>query len=134
MAAAARLFSQGPALCDQLMACALATRKGQRAAIDILREGGRIGAGRAGAMLTNAIMPYALATGVLAEMPEWLFPEDVSAPVRQMAFRLLGRDHNPALYARNGLLIQGLLHLHHTFCRATDPACATCPLIAGHRL
>ncbi len=128
LAAAARLFSQGPALCDQLMACALATRKGQRAAIDILREGGRIGAGRAGAMLANAIVPYALATGALTEVPEWLFPEDVSAPVRQMAFRLLGRDHNPALYARNGLLIQGLLHLHHTFCRATDPACATCPL------
>ena len=134
LAAAARLFSQGPALCDRLMACALATRQGQRAAVGILREGGRIGAGRAGAMLANAIVPYALATGVLAEVPEWLFPEDVSAPVRQMAFRLLGRDHNPARYARNGLLIQGLLHLHHTFCRATDPACAVCPLASGHRL
>ena len=134
LAAAARLFSQGPALCDRLMACALATRKGQRAAIGILREGGRIGAGRAGAMLANAIVPYALATGMLAEVPEWLFPEDVSAPVRQTAFRLLGRDHNPARYARNGLLIQGFLHLHHTFCQATDPACTTCPLIASRQL
>ena len=128
LAAAARLFSQGPALRDQLMACALATRKGQRTAIGILCEGGRIGAGRAGAMLANAIVPYALATGVLAEVPEWLFPEDVSAPVRQMAFRLLGRDHNPTLYARNGLLIQGFLHIHHAFCRANHPDCASCSL------
>jgi len=132
LVAAARLFSQGPALCERLMACALATRQGQRVAVAILREGGRIGAGRAGAMLVNAIVPYALATGVLAEVPEWLFPEDVSAPVRQMAFRLLGRDHNPALYARNGLLIQGFLHLHRIFCR-TEPACATCPLASSPR-
>ena len=110
------------------MACALATRKGQRAAIGILREGGRIGAGRAGAMLANAIVPYALATGALAEVPEWLFPEDVSVPVRQMAFRLLGRDHNPTLYARNGLLIQGFLHIHHAYCRADHPDCAGCSL------
>ena len=133
LAAAARLFSQGPALCDRLMACALATRKGQLGAIGILCEGGRIGAGRAGAMLANAIVPYALATGALAEVPEWLSPEDVSAPVRQTAFRLLGRDHNPTLYARNGLLIQGLLHIHHVFCRTPQPACGTCPLGAAKK-
>ena len=128
LAAAATLFSQGPRLCDRLMACDLSARQGQIAAADILREGGHVGAGRAGAIIANAIVPYALADGRLSDVPEWLFPEDVSAPVRQTAYRLLGRDHNPALYARNGLLIQGLLHMHHAFCRSPQPACETCPL------
>ena len=44
-----------------------------------------------------------------------------------MASRILGRDHNPrAFYAGNGLLIQGLIHLHRTFCLANHPECAGC--------
>ena len=127
--AAAFLFSQGPSLCQRLLACGLDTKKGQRSAVEILREGGRIGAGRAGAMMANAVLPYALATGTLGEIPDWIFPEDVSSPVRLTAYRMLGRDHNTALYSGNGLLIQGLLHIHHTCCLASHPACASCALM-----
>ncbi len=128
LAAAAALFSQGPVLRERLMSCDLATKAGQRAAVAILREGRLIGPGRAGAMIANAVVPFALATDALKDVPEWIAPEDVSAPVRQTAYRLLGRDHNPALYARNGLMIQGLLHIHRTCCMAGHPACSGCPL------
>ena len=67
----------------------------------------------------------------MAEAPEWILPEDVSAPVRLAAFRLLGRDHNPSLYAGNGLLIQGLLHVHREFCLAVHPDCGACALAAS---
>jgi len=73
-----------------------------------------IGRGRAAAILANVLVPFAMAQGRLAEPPDWLPPEDVSAPVRLMAHRLFGRDHHPLVaYARNGVLIQGLLYLHH---------------------
>ena len=46
-----------------------------------------------------------------------------------MAFRLFGRDHNPAaFYAGNGLLVQGLLHLFRELCVAHHPLCADCSL------
>ena len=128
LAAAAALFSQGTALRERLMACNLAEKGGQREAVAILREGRLIGPGRAGAIMANAVVPFALATGTLQDVPEWIAPEDVSAPVRQTAHRMLGRDHNPALYSRNGLLVQGLLHIHHTCCMACHPACDGCPL------
>ncbi len=79
-------------------------------------------------MMANAVVPYALATGTLGGIPEWIFPEDVSSPVRLTAFRMLGRDHNPALYSGNGLLIQGFLHIYRTCCLASHPACDGCAL------
>ena len=130
--AAAFLFSQGPSLCRRLLACGLGTKQGQRAAAGIIREGGHVGAGRAGAMLANAVVPYALAVGALDDVPDWICPEDVSSPVRLTAFRMLGRDHNPALYSGNGLLIQGFIHIYRTFCLASHPACDGCVLGAPH--
>ena len=61
--------------------------------------------------------------------PAWLPPEDISQPVRLTAFRLFGRDHNPAaVYATNGLLIQGLLQIHRDLCLRLHPDCDDCAL------
>ena len=131
---AAALFAGAlPDLLLRLGGCDLATRTGQRAAQRILCESGRMGAGRAAAMLANVVTPFALAEGRLADVPEWLCPEDISSPVRLTAFRLLGRDHNPALYAGNGLLVQGLIQVHREFCLAVHPDCSSCTLAACPR-
>lgn len=81
--------------------------------VALLVEGGVMGRGRAGAIVANVIVPFALAEGRLEAPPAWLPPEDVSEPVRLMAFRMLGRDHNPSVsYASNGMKIQGLMQVH----------------------
>lgn len=90
---------------------------------------GCMGRGRAAAILANVIVPYAMAEERIAEPPAWLPPEDISQPVRLTAFRLFGRDHNPAaIYSKNGLLIQGLLQIHRDFCLRTHPDCGECRL------
>ena len=90
-----------------------------------------MGRGRAAAIVANVVAPFAIAEDRLAEAPDWLPPEDVSEPVRLTAFRLFGRDHNPAaLYATNGLLIQGLIQIHRDCCRPHYPDCADCRLSA----
>lgn len=91
-----------------------------------------MGRGRAGAVIANVVVPWAIAEGRLADAPEWLPPEDVSEPVRLTAFRLFGRDHNPAaFYACNGLLIQGLLQIFRDDCLKHHPDCSGCRLAAG---
>ena len=88
-----------------------------------------MGRGRAAAVVANVVAPFALATGRLAAVPDWLPPEDISEPVRLTAYRMFGRDHNPAaFYATNGLLIQGLLQIHRDFCRRIHPDCGRCGL------
>ena len=88
------------------------------------------GRGRAAAILANVIAPFALAEERIQETPEWLPPEDISEPVRLTAFRLLGRDHNPAaFYSGNGLLIQGLLQIHRDWCLQVHPDCSACQLV-----
>ena len=88
-----------------------------------------MGPGRAAAIIANVVVPYALAEERIAEPPGWLPPEDISGPVRLTAFRLFGRDHNPAaLYATNGLLIQGLLQIHRDCCLKAYPDCTGCSL------
>jgi len=130
ISAAAALFAGAlPELLLRLGACELATCDGQKAARRILCESGRLGANRAAAMLANVVTPFALAEGRLDRVPDWLCPEDVCTPVRLTAYRLLGRDHNPALYAGNGLLIQGLIHVHREFCLAAHPDCSGCALV-----
>ena len=134
LAAAAALFAGTRAgLMRELDACDLASKDGQRAACRMLQSKGRMGAGRAAAMLANVVIPFALAEGRLARVPQWLCPEDVCAPVRLTAYRILGRDHNPALYAWNGLLLQGLLHIHREFCICARPGCAGCRLVEAAR-
>lgn len=91
-----------------------------------------LGRGRAAAVLANVIVPFALAEERLATVPDWLPPEDISNPVRLTAFRLFGRDHNPAaFYSTNGLLIQGLLQVHRDYCLRIHPDCRSCRLGEG---
>ena len=88
-----------------------------------------VGRGRAAAILANVVVPYAIAEDRMAELPAWLPPEDISQPVRLTAFRLFGRDHNPAaFYAANGLLIQGLLQIHRDLCLQLHPDCDDCAI------
>ena len=90
-----------------------------------------MGRGRAAAILANVVVPFAMAEDRAPNCPDWLPPEDVSAPVRLTAFRLFGRDHNPAaLYSSNGLLIQGLLQIHRDYCLQLHPDCRRCDLIS----
>ena len=130
IAAAASLFSGTcPSLLERLDACDLTVRAGQRAACDVLCASGLLGARRAAAILANVIVPFALAEGRIGSVPTDLPPEETNATVRLTAFRLLGRDHNPALYSGNGILLQGLIQLHRDFCLSAHPDCASCELL-----
>ena len=86
-----------------------------------------MGKGRAAAVLANALVPIAIAAGRIQQPPGWLPPEDLSSPMRLTAFRMLGRDHNPAaFYLDNGLRMQGLLQIHREFCLDLYPDCQGC--------
>ena len=127
LAAAADLFVSG-----EYPSFAASSDFSRASCIAMLRAmclGGRIGRGRAAAVMANVVLPFALASGRVREIPDWLPPEDISAPVRLMAFRLFGRDHNPArAYAGNGLLVQGLIQILRETCLPRHPDCAPCPL------
>jgi len=129
LVAAANLFAEGPQLMTRLLACELHTPRGMRAASAILTAGGGIGPHRAGAMLANVVVPFAMMEEKIRCIPEWICPEDLSAPVRLTAYRMLGRDHNVALYAGNGLLIQGLLQIYRDYCLAAHPDCTNCRIV-----
>ena len=130
LAAAATLFAGTcPTLIDRFDACDLLTRGGQQSACDILCASGLLGKRRAAAILANILVPFAYAEGRIDHIPNELLPEETNAVVRLTAFRLLGRDHNPALYAGNGLYLQGLIQIHHDFCLAAHPDCDRCGLL-----
>jgi len=91
-----------------------------------------LGESRAAAILTNVVLPFEAAEDTLPKnVLEHLPPEDLSAPMRLTALHLFGRDHNPALYADNGLLQQGLLQIHLDFCLNARPGCDDCALCAA---
>lgn len=122
---AADVFSSGEVL--DLKGAADFSKGGCREMTRILCRDRNMGRGRAGAVVANVILPFALAAGHVGEIPEWLPPEDISGVVRLTAFRMFGRDHNPvAFYADNGLLIQGLIHIHRSHCLACHPDCTPC--------
>ena len=129
LSAAADIFSQ-----TRIMELAEVSGFGEadcREMIKVMTDGRRMGRGRAGAILANVIVPFAIGSGRVAEVPDWLPAEDLSEPVRLTAFRLFGRDHNPlAYYAANGLCIQGLIQIHREFCLQVHPDCAGCGLVA----
>jgi len=130
LAAAAALFAGTyPSLLGRLRACDLTTRTGQEACCDIICESKLVGRRRAAAILANVVVPFALAEGRLESVPKWLAPEETNSTTRLAAFRLLGRDHNPAMYSGNGLFIQGLIHVHQAICLSVHPDCASCPLL-----
>ncbi|MBP5320198.1 MAG: DUF2851 family protein [Kiritimatiellae bacterium] len=94
-----------------------------------------LGETRTAAILTNTVLPMALAEGrwpesqIIRRLPS----EDISAPMRLTAWHLFGRDHNPSLYADNGLLQQGLIQIHLDFCLNAQPDCAGCRLLESLR-
>lgn len=95
-----------------------------------MTEGRHMGRGRAGAILSNVVLPFALAEGRVREAPAWLPPEDPSEPMRLTAFRMFGRDHNPRTwYQNNGLKMQGLIQIHRDFCLQVHPDCVDCRLM-----
>ena len=84
-------------------------------------------------IMANVIVPFALARGVLRAPPECLPSEGLNAVTRLTAFRLFGRDHNPALYSGDGVLLQGLMQIHREFCLMAHPDCAGCALVESLR-
>ncbi|MCR5413579.1 MAG: DUF2851 family protein [Kiritimatiellae bacterium] len=127
--AAGTLFSRS--CTDTLLETRDFSRRGCVRILDVLMGGGIMGRGRAAAILANVILPFAMAEGRADRYFEWLPAEDVSAPVRLAAFRLLGQDHNPRIYSRNGLYIQGLIQIHRELCLNIHPDCSGCPLVRG---
>ncbi len=101
-----------------------------RGLVEVMSADRLVGRGRCAAVIANIVVPWAIAEGRIESAPEWLPPEDISEPVRLMAFRMLGRDHNPAaFYSRNGLCIQGLIGIYRDFCSSTHPDCDMCRLV-----
>jgi hypothetical protein len=88
-----------------------------------------LGPGRVAAILSNVVIPFLAATGVkIAPLLNFLPAEEDNNLIRQTAFALFGRDHNPALY-QTGLRQQGLLQIFHDFCLNNRSACRNCELI-----
>lgn len=91
-----------------------------------------IGDARRAAWCANVLLPLLAATGMdVTSLLPTLPPEETNSVMRQTAHRLFGRDHNPSLYSKSGLLQQGLMQLFHDFCLAERAGCATCPLPAA---
>ncbi len=134
-AAAAEIFSEPdeisgmPKLLRISESNDLTVREGQKAVMDVLCANGMLGSKRAAAVMANVIIPFAFAENKIPCLPDWIFPEDICSPARLTAYRLFGRDHNPALYSNNGLLIQGLLQIHRDFCLSSHADCNECPLV-----
>ena len=82
------------------------------------------------AALANVVVPWIARFDEDAwRLADALPGEDVGAPGREMALRLLGPDHNPsAIYASRSIRIQGLLELWNGYCSASPQACRSCPL------
>lgn len=86
-----------------------------------------VGSARRAAWGANVAVPLLAASGAdLAALLPTLPPEQVNSVMRQTAHRLLGRDHNPSLYAKSGLRQQGLMQIFHDFCLAERAGCTTC--------
>ena len=130
LANAAHVFKATPTLA--MSECADFSSVSCRALVKAMCGEGFMGRGRAAAVLANVVVPFALAEERISAVPDWLPPEDLSEPVRLTAFRMFGRDHNPAaFYATNGLLIQGLLQIHRDYCLQVHPGCEECRLLKG---
>ena len=130
LASAAQIFTLTPTM--EMCGSADFSSAACRTLVKAMCGEGYMGRGRAAAVLANVVLPFALAEERVAAIPDWLPPEDLSEPVRLTAFRMFGRDHNPAaFYATNGLHIQGLLQVHRDYCLQVHPDCGECGLARG---
>lgn len=94
----------------------------------------RIGPQRTHAILVNVVVPLLMAEdrfnpACLKTLPG----EAANQQITETAYRLFGRDHNPALYRSSGLMMQGLLEIWNGFCLSTKSACTNCPLVEALR-
>ncbi len=87
-----------------------------------------VGSARLAAWFTNVALPLLASGGTdITPMLVAIPPEQSNSIMRQTAYRLLGRDHNPSLYAKSGLRQQGLMQIFHDFCLTERAGCSTCP-------
>lgn len=94
----------------------------------------RIGHQRINAILVNVVVPLFMAENRFNSSGLKTLPgEAANQQTTETAYRLLGRDHNPALYRSSGLMMQGLLEIWNGFCLSTKSACADCPLAEALR-
>jgi hypothetical protein len=85
-----------------------------------------LGPSRLNTIVTNVLIPlrWALDLAPTESIATKLPPGQLDSHARRAAHALFGRDHNPALYAHNGLRQQGLLQIYHDFCLAHSGICA----------
>jgi hypothetical protein len=87
-----------------------------------------LGTRRVSAVVTNVLIPYMAALDIdVTSLLDVLPPEQDNCLIRQTAFTLFGRDHNPAFY-RHGLRQQGLIQIFHDFCLNKRSTCSQCRL------
>lgn len=109
-----------------------AQRAGEALPADHPPAAGAIGPDRIHAMLINAVVPFlSLEDADAWKLAAGIPGESLSASMREMAFRLFGGDHNPAIYAGSALRMQGLLEIWKGYCGASEHACATCRLASA---
>lgn len=146
LAAAAALFGGGDALWDAIRALPrvnartwvkLAAKTFVSAARDAssvlppraAAQKGLLGQARINAILVNAVIPLLAAEdGSAWRLLEAVPGEEPGSSMKEMAFRLLGGDHNPAVYLKNALRMQGLLELWRGCASADGACCAGCTL------
>jgi len=125
LAAAARLFVETDVM--GLAEVEDVSRESCKRMLAVLTAGRIVGCGRAAAILANVVVPFALARRRIRDMPTWLPPEDICEPVRKVAVRMFGGDHNPRRwYAANDVLIQGLIQIDREWCARYHPDCLDC--------
>jgi len=91
-----------------------------------------VGPARAAAIYTNVILPFLATDGLDISKPARnLPPEQNNTVIRHTAYALLGPDHNPVIYSKNGLRQQGLMQIFHDFCLPDRSACRNCPFPAA---
>ncbi len=88
-----------------------------------------MGRNRAQSVVTNALVPLLLAQDRLPpDLLAFLPPEELSAPMKETACRLLGSLRGAREYLASGLFQQGLLQIFADFCQNGRTACAHCPI------
>jgi hypothetical protein len=88
-----------------------------------------LGEHRIASILSNVIIPFLAANGQsMAHLLDKLPSEQESSILRQAAFVLLGRDHNPALHRKN-VEQQGMIQIFYDFCMNTKAGCDECDLL-----
>lgn len=94
----------------------------------------KIGEPRINTILANVLIPILSAEDEASPALFHAIPgEAVNEQIKEAAFRLLGRDHNPAIYTSSGLRMQGLLEIWNGFCLSTKSQCADCRLASAMR-